>query len=156
MRRMLLLACAGLCVLAAGCGGSASTDTAGNATVSVSTTGASSALKEVATQAQAVVTTKIQQLATSTPRGGARRARAVSPPKTQQPAPSTSSDDVAAQLGDTQTQLEDLAARAANVQTDNENLAAARDQLHDALQALADQVGDAKTSVENGDLQQAV
>jgi len=130
---MLLLACAGLCVLAAGCGGSASTDTAGNATVSVSTTGASSALKEVATQAQAVVTTKIQQLATS-----------------------TSSDDVAAQLGDTQTQLEDLAARAANVQTDNENLAAARDQLHDALQALADQVGDAKTSVENGDLQQAV
>lgn len=133
MRRMLLFACAGLCVLAVGCGGSASTDTAGNATVSVSTTGAGSALQQIATQAQAIVTTKIGQLATS-----------------------TSSEDVAAQLGDAQAQLESLADRTENVQTDNENMAAARDQLHDALHALADQVGEAKDSVENGDAQQAL
>jgi hypothetical protein len=130
---MLLLACVTLSALAAGCGGSASTDTAGNATVSVSTTGASSTLQQIATQAQAVVATKIQALATS-----------------------TSSDDVAAQLGDAQTQLEDLATRTESVQTDNENAAAARDQLHDALHDLADQVGQAQTSVENGDAQQAL
>ena len=130
---MLLLVCAGLCALAAGCGGSASTDTAGNATLSVSTTGASATLHQIATQAQAVVTTKIQQLATS-----------------------TSSSDVAARLGEAQTQLESLATRTASVQTDNENAAAARDRLHDALQALADQVGQAQTNVENGDAQQAL
>src|SRR3954468_19833975 len=133
MRRMLFLASVALCAVTAGCGGSASTDTARNATVSGSTTGASSALQQIATQAQAVVTTKVQQLATS-----------------------TSSDDVAAQLGDAQTQLEDLATRTENIETDNENLATARDKLHDALQALADQIGQSKESVENGDAQQAL
>jgi hypothetical protein len=130
---MLLLACAGLCALAAGCGGSAGTDTSGNATVSVSTGDASTTLQQIATRAQTIVTTQIQGLATS-----------------------TSTDDAAAKLSEAQTQLEQLASQIDNVETDNETLTQARDRLHDALHELADQVGEWETSVSQGDLQQAV
>jgi chromosome segregation ATPase len=133
MQKMLLLACAAFCALAAGCGGSAGTDTSGNATLSVSTTGASAELQQIATEAQTVVTAKIQSMATL-----------------------TSTDDAAAKLGEAKTQLDQLATRLDNVQTDNATLAQARVSLHDALHELADQVGQWQTSVSNGDLQQAM
>jgi soluble cytochrome b562 len=135
MRRTLLLfAVIGL--LAAGCGGSASTDTlgtSGTVGATVNTGAAAQSLRSIAARAQAVITTKIQQLATT-----------------------TSSADVAARLGEARTQIEDLAQQTENVETDDANLAQARDRLHDALDALADQIGDAQSSVQSGDTQQAI
>jgi len=131
---MLLLALAGL--LLAGCGGSASTDTlgtSGTVGATVNTSAAAQSLQDIAARAQAVVTAQLQQLATT-----------------------TSSADVSAGLGDARSQIEDLADQTENVETDNESLAHARDRLHDALHALADQIGEAQSSVESGDMQQAI
>jgi DNA repair exonuclease SbcCD ATPase subunit len=130
---MLLLACAGLCALVAGCGGSASTDTSGNATVGVSTGDAAATLDQIATQAQTIVSTQIQAIASS-----------------------TSTDEAAAKLMQARSQLDQLATQIDTVETDNESLAQARDRLHDALHELADQVGDWQTSVGEGDLQKAI
>ena len=133
MRRLLLLSCAALCALAAGCGGSASTDTSGSVTLSTSTGDAAATLQQIATQAQSVVSTQIQALATS-----------------------TSTEDAAAKLTEAKTQLDGLASQLDGVQTDDENLTQARDRLHDALHDLADQVGEWQTSVSQGDVQQTL
>jgi predicted nuclease with TOPRIM domain len=119
--------------VAAGCGGSASTDTGVNATLSVSTTDANEALTQIASQAETVISEQVQGITSS-----------------------TSKEDVTARLGEAQTQLESLADQLDNMETDDETLAAARDRLHDALHGLADQAGDLQESVASGDIQGAM
>jgi chromosome segregation ATPase len=122
------------CALLAGCGGSASTNTLGtSATLSVDTTAAAQNLQQIATQAQTLISSQLQQISTS-----------------------TSSADASARLAEAQTKVESLATQLDDVQTDNPNLARARDELHDALHSLAGQLGQLKQSVESGNLQQAV
>jgi predicted nuclease with TOPRIM domain len=136
MRTVLsTLAALSLLALAAACGGSAGGDTLGSTGtvgVTVNTTAASQQLQDMASQAQAIVTTKLQQLSTS-----------------------TSSSDVSARLEEAHTQLEDLAQRVEEVDTNDENQAEARDRLHDALHELSDQVEGARENVESGNAQEA-
>lgn len=130
-----MVAALSLAVFGAACGGSAGGDTlssTGTVGATVDTTAAAQQLQDMANQAQAIVTTKLQQLSTS-----------------------TSSSDVSARMEEARTQLEQLAQRVEEVDTNDEAQAQARDQLHDALHELADQVGDAREKVESGNAQEA-
>lgn len=109
-----------------------STDTGVNATLSVSTTDASEALTQIASQAETVISEQVQGITSS-----------------------TSKEDVTARLGEAQTQFESLAEQLDNMETGDETLAA-RDRLRDALQGLADQTGDLQESVASGDIQGAM
>jgi len=128
MRAGLVILCICAEAFLAGCGGSASNES-GTVGGSVNSAAAQQELRQIATQAQALIASQVAQ---------------------------TSTADAAARLGEAQTKIESLATQLDDVQTDNPDLAQARDKLHDGLHALANQVGQLQQSVESGNIQQAI
>jgi predicted nuclease with TOPRIM domain len=120
-----------LAFLAAACGTSSSTDTLGSASATVDTAAAGQKLQQIATEVQTLVSDQLQQGVSS-------------------------SSDLTARLDQAQAQLDELAQSAENVETENADLAEARDNLHDALHALSDEVAQLQADVESGNAEQAI